>query len=337
MDYYQSKTLHFDNCYYIDGYSIVGPKEKEGKLGDTFDYTLDDDKFGECTFEKAERKMFEFAYSNILAKSNLEINDIDAVLGGDLLNQIVSASFAMRKYPKPFIGLYNACGTFIESMAIGATFVDGNYLNKVLCASGSHFSTAERQYRYPLELGVLRSPVSQWTATGVGCSILSHIPTSSNKIKIVSATFGRVIDYGIMDVNNMGAAMAPAAYDTLKRYFLDTKSCPKDFDEIWTGDLGKLGKEVLIDLFEKDGINIKNNYFDCGAELYYDSQKTYMGGSGAACSAIVLNGKILSTLKKKQIKRILVVGTGALMSPTTSFQGESIPSIAHLIEIKVGE
>ncbi|MEG1706945.1 MAG: stage V sporulation protein AD, partial [Clostridia bacterium] len=234
-----------------------------------------------------------------------------------------------------FLGLYNACGTFVESLIIGANLISCGYEN-LLCVAGSHFSTAERQYRYPLELGVLRSPMTQWTATGVGCSVLSN--TCVKKCpKLVSATIGRVIDYGIMDVNNMGAAMAPAAQDTLLAFFNDTRTSPRDYDTIYTGDLGKLGSEILNDLMKQEGYDISANHKDCGAQLYYEEQQTYQGGSGAACSAIVFNSSILTELNKGQSKKILLVGTGALMSPTTSFQGESIPAIAHLVEVTGGQ
>lgn len=333
MQFYDKKqTIKFKNVNFATGFTLAGPKEKQGKFGSTFDLTLEDDKFGEKTFEKAERKMFEFAASGVIAKANMLPREIDTIVGGDLLNQIVSVSFAAKKFKSSFLGLYNACGTYVESLIVGS-FLTEFFGKNVLCLSGSHFSTAERQYRYPLELGVLRSPVSQWTATGVGASILK--PKNDGCPKIVSATLGRVTDFGILDVNNMGAAMAPAAKDTFTQYFTDTGKNPSDFDMIATGDLGKLGKEILIDLMKREGYDFNNNYIDCGAELYYESQKTYMGGSGAACSALVANGWLYNNLKKGNIKNLLLVGTGALMSPTTSFQGESIPAIAHLVEIEM--
>ncbi len=331
-DFYPVKTLEFSKANVFCGYSLVGPKEGEGKLGELFDKILTDDRCGKDTFEKGEREMFELALKGILSKAGLDINDVDAFLGGDLLNQIVSVAFAVRKFPKPFVGLYNACGTFVESLILGALLVE-NKMDKVVCLSGSHFSTAERQYRYPLELGVLRSPVSQWTATGVGCSVLSS-GKEGCYATISKATMGRVIDYGIMDVNNMGAAMAPAAMDTLVNHLRNTNTSPKDYDLIVTGDLGKLGKEILIDLMSKKGYDISDNFADCGASLYYDDQKTYQGASGAACSAIVFNSQLLNSFETGALSRLLLIGTGALMSPTTSFQGESIPCIAHLVEVR---
>ena len=333
-NYYRQGTIFFDKVYFNEGYSLVGPKEKQGRLGETFDFALENDKFGEKTFEKAERKMFIKAIEGLLNKSNVNKDELDVVLGGDLLNQIISVAFAMRDYHVPFLGLYNACGTYVESLICGSILVD-EYLNNALCVAGSHFSTAERQYRYPLELGVLRSPVTQWTATGVGCSLLTNKPNPNRRSpKIVSATIGRVTDFGIMDVNNMGAAMAPAAADTFTRYFQNTGKSVKDFDLLVTGDLGILGREILIDLMKQEGYNFNSNYIDCGAELYFEEQKTYMGGSGAACSAIVTNGLLLDRLTTGKVKSILLVGTGALMSPTTSFQGDTIPCIAHCVEIR---
>ena len=332
----RSRTIHFENAYFSEGFSIVGPKELKGKLGDNFDFSLINDKFDQKTFEKAERKMFETAIDGVISKSKLLPIEIDAIVGGDLLNQIISSSYSARKSSASFLGLYNACGTYAESLIIGSALVDRYYKN-IVCISGSHFSSAERQYRYPLELGVLRSPMTQWTCTGVGATLLTNMPIVSDSPKIECATTGRVIDFGIKDVNNMGAAMAPAACDTLLQFFLDTNSTPQDYDLILTGDLGKLGKEILIDLMMQEGYDLRKNYADCGASLYYEKQKTYQGGSGAGCSAIVTNSIILENLRNKKIKSVVLVGTGALMSPVSSFQGDSIASIAHLVKIVASE
>ena len=322
MDCYKNRTLTFANANIIEGYTVAGPKENDGRYRGFFDLALEDDMFGQNTFERAERKMFEHAIDAAIAKANLTTTEIDAIVGGDLLNQIVSMSFAARKQHAGFLGLYNACATFVES----------NGMENVVCTAGSHFSTAERQYRYPLELGVLRSPVTQWTATGVGASVLS----SASEItvpKVTRATIGRVVDYGIMDVNNMGAAMAPSACDTIVTFFKETNTEPKDYDVIYTGDLGKLGSDILLDLTRQEGYDISAQQHDCGASLYWDEQQTYQGGSGAACSALVFNSVLLSRLRSGEYKRILIAGTGALMSPTTSFQGDSIPAITHLAEV----
>lgn len=331
MDYYKKRTLTFNNVNIVEGYTVAGPKENDGRYKGFFDLALKDDMFGQNTFERAERKMFEHAIEGAIAKANLADADINGIIGGDLLNQIVSMSFAARKHNVGFLGLYNACATFVESLIVGANLVSCGYEN-VVCAAGSHFSTAERQYRYPLELGVLRSPVTQWTATGVGAAVISNHCEQAVP-KITRATIGRVIDYGIMDVNNMGAAMAPSACDTLVTFFKDTNTCPEDYDVIYTGDLGKLGSDILLDLTRQEGYDISAQQHDCGASLYWDEQQTYQGGSGAACSALVFNGVLLGRLRRGEYSRILLAGTGALMSPTTSFQGDSIPAITHLVEV----
>lgn len=331
MDYYKKRTLTFPNSYVIDGYTVAGPKENDGRYKGFFDLALEDDMFGQNTFERAERKMFEHAIDGVIGKANLTNSDVDALVGGDLLNQIISMSFSARKQHAGFLGLYNACATFAESLIVGSCLLN-NGLENVVCIAGSHFSTAERQYRYPLELGVLRSPVTQWTATGVGATVLSNQCETSTP-KVTRATIGRVVDYGIMDANNMGAAMAPSACDTIVAFFKDTETSPDDYDAIFTGDLGKLGSDILLDLTKQEGYDISAKQHDCGASLYWDEQQTYQGGSGAACSALVFNGVLLGRLRKGEYKRILLAGTGALMSPTTSFQGDSIPAITHLVEV----
>lgn len=332
MPYYKKRTLHFQNANVLDGFTVVGPKENDGRFRGTFDVALVDDTFGQQTFERAERKMFECAIDGVMAKANLSACDVDAVLGGDLLNQIISASFAARKQHVGFLGLYNACATFVESLLLGASMLN-NGLDNVVCVAGSHFSTAERQYRFPLELGVLRSPVTQWTVTGVGTTVLSA-STEIAVPKITRATIGRVVDYGILDANNMGAAMAPSACDTLATFFEDTLASVDDYDAIFTGDLGKLGTEILLDLAWQKGLDLSAKLIDCGASMFFDEQQTYQGGSGAACSALVFNSYILSKLRRGEYNKILLAGTGALMSPTTSFQGDSIPAITHLVEVE---
>ena len=333
MHYYKGRTLQFSNSYVVDGYTIAGPKENHGKYKGIFDLALDDDMFGQKTFERAERKMFEHAIDGLVGKCNFTHNQVDTILGGDLLNQIVSTSFAARKTHAGFLGLYNACATFVESLIVGSSMLQSG-LENVVCVAGSHFSTAERQYRYPLELGVLRSPVTQWTATGVGATMLSSA-CQDLCIKIDRATIGRVVDFGMMDVNNMGAAMAPSACDTICQFLRDTSSNINDFDAIYTGDLGKLGMSILVDLMAQEGYDISGKLQDCGASLFWEEQQTYQGGSGAACTALVFNSKVLSNFRRGKFKRILFAGTGALMSPTTSFQGDSIPAITHLVEVTV--
>lgn len=318
----------------INGYAIVGPKEGESPLAKYFDYILKNDTFNEKSYELAERKMLEQAIFGATDKANMLSTDIDILLSGDLLNQIISSSFSARQLQTSFIGLFGACSTMTESLAVGACLIDGEFADTVACATSSHFSTAERQFRYPLELGCQRPPTSQWTVTGAGCSILSREGKGHN---ITHATFGKVIDFGINDMNNMGAAMAPAAADTLCNLFKDTGTSAQDYDLIVTGDLGKLGSELLIDLMEYHGYKLGNNYCDCGQMMFSSSQNTFMGGSGCGCSASVINSYILAKLDSGEYKKVILMSTGALLSTTSSQQGETIPGIAHAIVVEKGK
>lgn len=329
------QTVFFKNKpRIISNYSMVGPLESKGVLKDYFDYVLKKDTFKEKSFELAERKMLEHIIFGAIDKANLKVEDIDAMLSGDLLNQIVSSSFTARKMGLTFIGLYSACATMAESLALGACLVDRKVFDKVVCATASHFSSAERQYRFPLELGNQRPPTSQWTVTGGGASILS---LTGKGPYISSATFGRVIDFGIKDVNNMGAAMAPAAMDTIMTHLKATNTTVDDYDMIATGDLGKLGSEILTDLLERKGIKLRQNYSDCGNLIYTKQGKTFMGGSGSGCSASVFNSYIMHKLNSGEFKKVLLVATGALLSTTTSQQGDSIPGIAHAVTVEVDD
>ena len=326
------QTVSFSKCPNVIGnYSIVGQKEGNGNLKNYFDYVLKDDLFGEKTFEKAERKMIEHAILNALDGAGLRTKDLDLLICGDLLNQIISSSFAAREFDVTFLGLYGACSTMAEALAVGCCYVDGDYFDNVACATGSHFSTVERQYRFPLELGNQRPPVSQWTVTGAGCTVLG---SKNSNIKIANATFGKVTDFGVSDVNNMGAAMAPAAMSTLITHFEDTNTTPDDYDLIVTGDLGKLGCEILLDLMENKGYKLKDNYNDCGQMIYSNNQKVYQGGSGCGCSAVVLNSYILQKMGEGVYNRVLFAATGALLSTLSSQQGESIPGICHAVEFR---
>ena len=330
------QTILFENKPKIIGnYTIVGEKEGNGNLKNYFDFVLKDDTFGEKSFEKAERKMLEYSITNALDRAGLKTKDLDLLICGDLLNQIISSSFAAREYDLTFLGLYGACSTMAETLAVGSMFIDGGYFHNVACATSSHFSAAERQYRFPLELGNQRPPVSQWTVTGAGCTILGS-GDDYNK-EIVNATFGKVTDFGINDVNNMGAAMAPAAMSTLIAHFEDTNTTPDDYDLIVTGDLGKLGSEILLDLMENKGYKLKDNYNDCGHMIFNNNQKTFQGGSGCGCSAVVLNSYIYNKMDSNKYKRVLFCATGALLSTLSSQQGESIPGICHAVEIRTVE
>ena len=316
----------------IGNYSVVGQKEKDGNFGKYFDFAMEEDHFGEETFEKAERKMIEKALLGAIKKANLKKHDIDLFLAGDLLNQIISSSYAARAFDMPYLGVFGACSTMAESLAIGSVFVDGGYFDTVACATSSHFSTAERQFRFPLELGNQRPPTSQWTATASGCSILSR---RGEGPYISSATFGKVTDYGITDVNNMGAVMAPGAMNTMLSVFYDTKTEPSDYDLIVTGDLGKLGSEILIDLMEHHGVKLGKNYCDCGQMMYKIEQQPLMGGSGCGCSASILNSYIVNEMKRGKFRKVLFIATGALLSTTASQQGETLPGIAHAVVLEI--
>lgn len=327
-----NQTIFFKNKPKIVGnYAVVGQKENAGNFSGFFDFVVEDDYFGEETFEKAERKLIEKAYLGAMKKAKLKKHNIDIFLAGDLLNQITSSSYAARAFDVPYAGVFGACSTMAESLAIGATFVDGGYFSNVACATSSHFATAERQFRFPLELGNQRPPTSQWTTTASGCSILS---LKGNGPHISSATFGKVTDYGVKDVNNMGAVMAPSAMNTLLSVFHDTKTGPEDYDLILSGDLGKLGSEILIDLMEQRGVKLGKNYCDCGQMMFRINQESLMGGSGCGCSASILNSVILNQMKKKTFNKVLFMATGALLSTTASQQGETLPAVSHAVVIQ---
>lgn len=327
-----NQTVKFKNTPTIIGsYSIVGPKEGKGNFGKYFNYVMDNDTFGEASYEKAEKKMLEAAINGAIEDAKIKPTDVNLLLSGDLLNQIISSSYAARNFNFAFLGLFGACSTMAESMAIGASLVDGGLFETVCCSTGSHFSTAERQFRFPLELGNQRPPTSQWTVTGAGsCIITAH----GQGPKITMATFGKVIDFGVNDVNDMGAVMAPAAMNTMLAHFRDTNSSPDDYDLIVTGDLGKLGSEILIDLMEDEGIKLGLNYNDCGQMYFTRNQGTLSGGSGCGCSATVFNSFIMKKLREGEYRRVLFMPTGALMSPTASQQGETIPAICHAIVVE---
>ncbi len=326
-------TIRFYNKPSIIATStIAGPKEAEGNIGKYIEKKVNDDTLGEKTYEKAECKMLTYAIEHAIKNSGLKNSDIGLLISGDLLNQIISSSFSARQFDIPFLGVYNACSTMSEAFAIGATFVDGGYYENVVAATGSHFSTAERQYRYPLELGCIRPPQSQWTVTGAGGAVISSI--KGDFPKITFATFGKVTDYGVVDANNMGAAMAPAARRTLITHFEDTCRTPDYYDVILTGDLGALGSRILKHLMREKGYNIDKNHVDCGELIYNIDEREYQGGSGAGCSAVTFNSYFYKKLTEKKINRVLFIATGALLSTTSSQQGESIPSVAHAVAIE---
>lgn len=325
----KSQTLTFSSRPKITaGMSVVGEREGNGPLGGYFDTVTRDPKMGESTFEKGESVMLDKAIRGAAAKAGKDVFDIEALFAGDLLNQLVSSSYAARGLPVSYFGLYSACSTMTEALSLAAALVNAGYYSTAACATGSHFATAERQYRYPLEYGCQRPPYAQWTVTAAGCSIIER---EGDGPAITHATIGRVVDYGIKDLNNMGAAMAPAALDTMLAVFDDTHTSAEDYDGIFTGDLGRLGGEILRDLCRERGVELGQRYSDCGEMIFSGDQKCYSGGSGAGCSACVLNSFILEKMRRREYVRVLLLATGALMSPTTSCQGESIPAVSHAV------
>lgn len=317
----------------IATHSIVGPKEGEGPLSGYFDQVLSDDTYGEDSFEKAESQMMFTAISEAINKAHLKEKDINYLFSGDLLNQIISSSFAAREFSIPFFGVYGACSTMSESLSLASLIMDGGFAKYVVAATSSHFSSAERQFRFPLEYGSQRPKTAQWTVTGSGALVLGH---EGDYPQITYVTTGKVKDFEQKNPNNMGAAMAPAAADTIAKHFKDTGRKPSDYDFIATGDLGVVGKELADKLIEELGYNIRGVHIDCG-EMIFDNEKqnTDSGGSGCGCSAVVFTGYLYKKLMKKEIKRVLLVSTGALMSTTSSLQGETIPGIAHAVAIEM--
>ncbi len=328
-------TLILENKPSIEGYAAVClNKENEGPLHGSFDEVYDDAKLGEKSWEKAESKMQANAAKIAMKKANIKPKDIDYIFAGDLLNQCISSTFGLCNLEIPYLGLFGACSTMAQSLAMASLFVEGGCAQRAMAVTSSHFCCAERQFRFPLEYGGQRTPTSQWTVTGSGAIIVGKNEETLPYINAV--TIGKICDFGIKDTNNMGAAMAPAACNTILNFFKDTNTFPKDYDLILTGDLGIIGSKLLNSLMFKNDINIKNKHKDCGIMIYNSkTQDTHAGGSGCGCSAIVLASKILNDMKKQKLKNILFVATGALMSPTSSQQGRSIPSIAHLVHIKI--
>ncbi|BBB92947.1 MAG TPA: stage V sporulation protein AD [Methylomusa anaerophila] len=312
--------------------NIVGPMEGEGLLGKFYDRILEDNLHNQSSWEKCESYMLEWAIKSAIAKKQLTPEDIDIILAGDLLNQLMSTHFAVRSLQRPFLGLYGACSTLAESMLLGAALIDGGFADNVAIGVSSHHDTAERQYRFPTEMGVQRPPLSQWTVTGAGGVVLS---VAGQGPKVTAATIGKIIDMGIQDPNAMGPAMAPAAADTLWQHLQDTGRQPAYYDMIFTGDLGVFGKALVIELLKEKGLDITNNYEDCGCMIYKESQDPHAGASGCASSAVVFTGYIYQMLLAKNLKKILFIATGSLHSPTSYQQKESIPCIAHAVAIEM--
>lgn len=327
-------TFYYNNVYLEDTATITGPYEKNGPLRNYFDKTYDDLYMGAKSFEKAEIKLVRDSLIMIMKKTGLKKEDIDVVIGGDLLNQITASTYGALGVGKSFIGVYGACSSSVLAMIIASNFIEHNQINNAICLVSSHNMTSEKQFRYPTEYGAPRPDSATFTATGAACSYLTNEESS---IKVESSTLGKIIDYDQNDSNDMGRVMAPAAIDTLVTHLKDTKRSPEDYDLILTGDLGIYGREIVKEYFLKEYKIKLDNYNDCGVMLYnLDKQKEVKaGGSGPVCSALVTYSYIFDLLKKKKLKRVLLLATGALFSPTFIYQKENINSICHAISLEV--
>ncbi|MGM9588779.1 MAG: stage V sporulation protein AD [Faecousia sp.] len=314
--------------------STAGKKESEGPLAHTFDITCQDAWFGQRTWEQAEKQLQRLTLGKLAEKANMRMTDFDLVLSGDLLNQCIGSSFTLRNTGIPHLGLYGACSTMAESLLLASMVVSGGFADKVAAMTSSHFASSERQYRYPLGYGGQRTPTSQWTVTGSGAALVCQ---EGNGPKITGCTVGTITDLGIKDANNMGAAMAVSAYSTITAHLRDFDKKPEDYDLIVTGDLGQMGKDVLLELARRDGISLGGRLEDCGCLIFdRDTQDVHAGGSGCGCSAVTLCGHLLSKLSTGKLKSILFCGTGALLSPTSTQQGLPIPGVCHAVAIEGG-
>lgn len=331
----------------ISGASVAGKKEGEGPLGSFFDQVDEDPMFGGTSWEDAESRLMKRAAELAIQKAGLQKEDIRYLVGGDLLGQLIATSFGIIDLQIPMFGVYGACSTMGESMALGAILVDGDYADQVLAITSSHFAGAEKQFRFPLGYGNQRPFSASWTVTGSGAVVIGkgntgkgtkddENNTENAQIRIKGVTVGKIVDYGLKDSMNMGACMAPAAYTTISQNLKDLNIQPDYYDRIVTGDLGYVGKEILIDLLKQDGYDISKNHMDCGIEIYdKETQDTHAGGSGCGCSAITLTGYIFQKMLRREWNRILFVPTGALLSTVSYNEGNSVPGIAHGIVLEV--
>lgn len=329
--------------YIISGGSIVGTKEGQGPLGDLFDMVGEDDMFGCKTWEEAESSLQKDAVYLALEKAGLKQEDITFLFAGDLLGQCIATSFGISSYGIPLLGVYGACSTCGESLTLGAMSIAGGFADKVLCVTSSHFASAEKEFRFPLEYGSQRPLSASWTVTGSGAFVLSSQPDGTTKnvsgvaarARIMGMTVGKIVDYGLKDSMNMGACMAPAAASTLEQHFIDWNSRPEDYDKIITGDLGSIGQKVLLDLLRDKGYDISAQHMDCGIEIFdAQTQDTHAGGSGCGCSAVTLSAYILRQIEAGHWNRVLFMPTGALLSKTSFNEGQSVPGIAHALVLE---
>ncbi|MDE6501950.1 MAG: stage V sporulation protein AD [Ruminococcus sp.] len=311
---------------------VTGKKEGEGPLGQYFDKVVEDSHFGKDSWEKAESRFQLEAVSLAVQKAGITKEDIDIICSGDLINQCIGSTYGLRELEIPFLGIYGACSTMAEGLIISSLLTENNVANRAIAVTSSHFSTAERQFRFPLSYGGQRTPTAQWTCTASGAVILSK---TNGLIKVIGGCIGRITDMGVNDINNMGSAMAPAAATTIQRYLTATATSPSDYDFIVTGDLGIVGSKLLVEFLEKQNIDISVQHRDCGCMIFdSETQDTHCGGSGCGCSASVLCSYFLPMLQNGTAKNILFIATGALMSPMSLQQGESIPTIAHLVHLR---
>ncbi len=314
--------------------AVAGKKEGEGPLGHGFDLVKQDSYFGQNTWEQAEKRMQQLALETLVRKANMQMKDLGLVFSGDLLNQCIGSSFSLNNTGVPHLGLYGACSTMAESLLMAAMAVGGGFSDRVAALTSSHFASSERQYRFPLGYGGQRTPTAQWTVTGSGAALVC---AEGKGPKIEACTIGTVTELGVKDANNMGAAMAPAAFATIKAHFEDLGRNCSDYDLIVTGDLGQLGKEALLSLAQRDGILLGGKLADCGCMVFDNTvQDVHAGGSGCGCSAIVLCSDLLGRLHSGKLRRILFCGTGALLSPTSTQQGLPIPGVCHAVSIVSG-
>ncbi|MCL2400425.1 MAG: stage V sporulation protein AD [Defluviitaleaceae bacterium] len=328
-----AQSIKFENPpVIISGAAVVGPKEGEGPLAKYFDEISSDILFGQSSWEQAESEMVRKGIELAVQKANLTMDQIRYILAGDLLNQGTGSTFGVRSLNRPFFGLFGACSTMGEAMSLGSILIDGGYADYVVSAASSHFCGAEKTFRFPLELGGQRAPTAGWTVTGDGAIVLAK---EGDGPRVTAITTGKIIDMGIKDVNNMGAAMAPAAADVMVAHFRDLGISADYYDQIVTGDLGHVGSELLIQLMEKEGYDVSKNSTDCGIEIFdATKQNTLAGGSGCGCSAVTMAGYLLHKLRKKEINKLLFIPTGAMHSVVTAQQGESIPGMAHAVAIE---
>ncbi len=327
------RTLQFDNRPFLLAHaSAVGKKEGDGPLGAQFDYVTEDDRMGQKSWELAESELQKTAIETALKKGGLQKSDLDMILAGDLLNQCIGSFLASMQSDVPYLGQYGACSTMAQGLALGSCLIEGGAARRLVASASSHFCSAERQYRFPLAYGGQRTPTAQWTATAAGAVVLGG--QGSGHIRITHALFGKMVEMGVKDANNMGAAMAPAAYDTLSTLLADLGAQPDDFDCIVTGDLGHVGADLLLTLLREDKIDLSPVYSDCGSLLFGDDQDAHAGGSGCGCSAAVLCGPLLRDMQAGKLKRLVFAGTGAMMSPTSVQQGQPIAGICHAVVIE---